>query len=84
MRSALTAANGFANLKTNVKSRTATFTSSSKINFKKKLEEIAAKNKHVKGFEIQKGAKAEKKDGQEGRGKKAKGLTVSLKLPNMT
>jgi hypothetical protein len=52
VQSALTAANGFSNLKTDTKSRTATFSFTKSGDVKKKLEEIAASNKHVKGFEI--------------------------------
>lgn len=53
MRSALTAAEGFENLKTDLKNRSATFTAKNPEEIKKKLEEIAANNSHVKGFEIQ-------------------------------
>ena len=53
MRSALTADAGFANLKTDLKNRSATFECSNADEIKKKLESIAATNKHVKGFEIQ-------------------------------
>ncbi|MEE2642434.1 MAG: hypothetical protein VX768_17515 [Planctomycetota bacterium] len=53
MRSALTAAAGFENLKTDLKGRSASFTCKSSDEIKKKLETIAASNKHVKGFEIQ-------------------------------
>ena len=52
VRSALTADAGFANLKTDLKSRSATFECSNADEIKKKLETIAAKNSHVRGFEI--------------------------------
>ena len=81
MRSALTAAAGFDNLKTDLKSRTATFTCKNPEEIKKKLSEIAAKNKHVKDFEIQGDKKDDKKTSVE---KPAKAQLVSLKLPNMT
>jgi hypothetical protein len=54
VRSALTAAKIFGNLKTDVKGRSATFTLSRKVDFKKMLDEIAVNNKHVKDYQIQK------------------------------
>jgi ribonuclease D len=73
VRSALTKAGVFKDLKTDVKSNSATFKVSADLNFKKKLDEIVADgNKHVKGYKIEK----KKKD--------VKKKTVSLKLPNMT
>ena len=61
MRSALTKAGVFKDLKTDVKSNSATFKVSADLNFKKKLDEIVADgNKHVKGYKIEKKKKAEK------------------------
>ncbi|MEE2640514.1 MAG: hypothetical protein VX768_07810 [Planctomycetota bacterium] len=54
MRSALTAAKIFDNLQTDVKGRSATFTVGRNVDFKKTLDEIAVKNKHVHDYEIQK------------------------------
>lgn len=53
MQGALTADKGFENLKTDLKSKSATFTCKSRDDIKKKLEEIASSNKHVAGFELQ-------------------------------
>ena len=75
MRSALTKAGVFKDLKTDLKTNSATFKVSADLNFKKKLDEIVADgNKHVKGYKIEKKAKKAN----------VKKKTVSLKLPNMT
>jgi hypothetical protein len=55
VRSALTKAGVFSDLKTDVKANTATFAVSADLDFKKKLDEIVkAGNKHVKGYEVKK------------------------------
>jgi len=79
VRSALTKAGIFKDLKTDVKSNTATFAVLTDVDFKKKLDQIVADgNRHVKGYEV-----ATKKDDKEEK-PKTKTKTVSLKLPNMT
>jgi hypothetical protein len=77
VRSALTKAGIFKDLKTDVKAHTATFAVSTGVDFKKKLDAIVADgNRHVKGYEV-----ATKKDEKK---EQPKTKTVSLKLPNMT
>ncbi len=81
MRSALTKAGIFKDLKTDVKAHTATFAVSTGVDFKKKLDAIVADgNRHVKGYEVA----TKKDDKKDDKKEKPKTKTVSLKLPNMT
>lgn len=63
MRSALTKAGCFDDLKTDTKTTSATFTVSADVDFKKKLDEIVAGgNTHVKGYKVENATPA-KSDG---------------------